>query len=286
MPGPDIDRPIGNKICYFNVETAHRQQESVGKDGIIMIYPPGEGKSGKYLMQVWREYLEAYADSEGDVEGQILAGADRAAEILSAFSRTLDGEDNYRELIEQRSSIFEEGRRRARAFEDRLLNATFSIYNCLNTLGHQFSRGRAQAAAMIRAVDAQTHLSVEDGTQIGRSAAAMRAAFALLGLMTIAADEGQAMTDVIQRLEQRFAEAEQICASDWDHLLNALYRSVEMLQIFALLTDPELKDRIAETASRFQEEDHQKEILMKIRNGFCRFFELGHLLVTSVDATL
>lgn len=251
-----------------------------------MIYPPGEGKSGKYLMQVWREYLEAYADSEGYIEGQILAGADGTAEILSAFSRTLDGEDLYKEVINQRCSIFEEGKRRAQAFEDRLLNATFSIYNCLNTLGHQFAKGRAQASAMIRTVDEQTHLSVKDGTPIGRSAAAMRAAFALLGLLTIAADERQAMTEVIQRLEQRFAEAAQICASDWDHLLNALYRSVEMLQVFALLTDPELKDRISQTATRFQEEDRQKEILLKIRNGFCRLFELGHLLVTQVDASL
>ena len=39
-----------------------------------MIYPPGEGKSGKYLMQVWRDYLEAYADGEGNVENQVLAG--------------------------------------------------------------------------------------------------------------------------------------------------------------------------------------------------------------------
>jgi hypothetical protein len=251
-----------------------------------MIYPPGEGKSGNHLMQAWRQYLEAYADHEGNVEGQILAGADGSAEILSAFSRTLDGEDLYKDIIDQRCAIFEEGKRRAQAFEDRLLNATFSIYNGLNTLGHQFAEGRAQASAMIRTVDEQTHLSIQDGTQIGRSAAAMRAAFALLGLLTIAADEGQAMTDVIQRLEQRFAEAARICASDWDHLLNALYRSVEMLQIFALLTDSELEDRIAETASRFQEEDRQKEILMKIRNGFCRFFELGHLLVTHVDAML
>lgn len=251
-----------------------------------MIYPPGEGKSGNHLMQAWRQYLEAYADHEGSVEGQILAGADGSVEILSAFSRTLDREDLYKDLIDQRYAIFEEGKRRAQAFEDRLLNATFSIYNGLNTLGHQFAEGRAQASTMIRTVDEQTHLSVQDGTQIGRSAAAMRAAFALLGLLTIAADERQAMTDVIQRLEQRFAEAARICASDWDHLLNALYRSVEMLQIFALLTDSELEDRIAETASRFQEEDRQKEILMKIRNGFCRFFELGHLLVTHVDATL
>ena len=251
-----------------------------------MIYPPGEGKSGKYLMRVWRDYLEAYADGEGNVENQVLAGADGTVEILSAFSRTLDAEDVYRELIDQRCAIFEEGKRRAQAFEDRLLNAAFSIYNCLNTLAHQFSKGRPQAAAMIRTVDEQTHLSVKDGTQIDRSAAAMRASSALLGLLTIAADENQEMTEIIQKLEQRFAEAARLCASDWDHLLNALYRSVEMMQVFALLTDPELEDQIAQTASRFQEEDRQKEILMKIRNGFCRFFELGHLLVTHVDATL
>jgi len=251
-----------------------------------MIYPPGEGKSGNYLMQLWRQYLESLADMEGDMEGQILVGADSTVEILNALSRTLDRDDLYKDLIYQRISIFEEGKKQAEAFEDRLLNAAFSIYNSLNTLGHQFSKGNTQAVAMIKSVDEQAHLSIETGTQIDRSAAAMRAAYALLGLMTIAADERRTMTPVIQQLEKRFAAGAEVCASEWDHLLNALYRTVEMLQLFALLTDPELKDQVTQIASRFQEEDRHRDILLKMRNGFCRFFELGHLLITHVDALI
>ena len=92
------------------------------------------------------------------------------------------------------------------------------------------------------------------------------------------------MTEAIRRLEQRFAACAQAASSDWDHLLNALYRSVEMMQLLALLTDPELKDQIAQIATRFQEEDQSKEIPVKMRNGFCRFFELGHLIIARVDA--
>jgi hypothetical protein len=249
-----------------------------------MIYPPGQGKSGDYLMKLWREYLEQYADREGDVEGQIIVGANYTVEILTAFSRTLDGKKRYKALIDQRITLFREGTRRAGVFEDRLLNATFSIYNCLNTLAHQLSEGNPQAVTMIQSVDEQAHLSADSGTHADRSAAAMRAGFALVGLMTIALNERQAMTEAIRRLEQRFAACAQAASSDWDHLLNALYRSVEMMQLLALLTDPELKDQIAQIATRFQEEDQSKEIPVKMRNGFCRFFELGHLIIARVDA--
>jgi len=248
-----------------------------------MFYPAGQGKSGDQLMELWRQYLERYADREGNIEGQIIVGAYSTVEILSVLSQTLDGDDLYRDLIDQRIALFEEGRRRAEIFEDCLLNATFSIYNSLNTVGHQFAKGNTQAVTMIKNVDEQAHLSIESGTQIDRSAAAMRGVFALVGLMTIAADEQQTMTDAIRQLEQRFAAGAQVCASDWDHLLNALYRTVEMLQLFALLTNPALKDQIAQIATRFQEEDQPRDILLKMRNGFCRFFELGHLLTTHVN---
>ena len=251
-----------------------------------MVYPPGQGKSGNYLMKLWREYLELYADREGDVEGQIILGANCTVEVLTALSRTLDGNGQYAKLIDQRIALFHEGNRQAEVFEDRLLNATFSTYNSLNTLSHQFGKGNAQAIAMIRSVDEQARLSIESGTQVDRSAAALRAGFALIGLMTLALDEKQAMTEAIRQLEQRFAAGAQASASDWDHLLNALYRSVEMMQMLALLTDPALKDQIAQIAERFQEEDQSKEIPLKMRNGFCRFFELGHLLVTHVDAVI
>ncbi|MEJ2111259.1 MAG: hypothetical protein P8Z37_15375 [Acidobacteriota bacterium] len=249
-----------------------------------MVYPPGKGKSGNYHMQLWREYLGEYADREGNTEGQVIVGANFTVEILTSLARRLDSDDIYKDLIDQRIELFHTGQRRAETFEDQLLNATFSIYNSLNTLGHQFAEGKTQAIAMIRGVDEQARLSIESVTQIDRSAAAMRAAFALLGLMTIAADEQQAMTDAIRQLEQRFAAGAQVSAGGWDHLLNALYRTVEMMQLFALLTDPKLQNQISQIASRFKEEDRYRDIALKMRNGFCRFFELGHLLITHVDA--
>lgn len=249
-----------------------------------MVYPPGQGKSGHRLMTLWRKYLEQYADMDGNIEGQIIVGADFTVEILTALSRTLDGGDRYKAIIDQRAAIFHEGIKRAGIFEDLLLNATFSIYNSLNTLSHQLAEGNTQALGMIQSVDEQARLSIKNGTQTERSAAAMRACFALVGLMTIALDERQAMTPAIRQLEQRFAAGAQAAVTDWDHLLNALYRIVEMMQILALLTDPVLKDQIAQIAARFQEEDQSREIQEKMRNGFCRFFELGHLLITHVDA--
>ena len=251
-----------------------------------MVYPPGQGKSGNFLMNLWRKYLEEYADRDGDVEGQIVTGANSTVEILTSLCRTLDGRDRYKDVIDQRIAIFEEGTRQAAVFEDRLLNATFSIYNSLNTLSHQFAEGNAQALGMIRSVDEQAQQSIKSGTQIGRSAAALRACFALVGLMTIALDEQQAMTQAIRQLEQRFSSGAQAAATEWEHLLNALYRIVEMMQLLALLTDPALKDRIEQIASRFQEEDQVREIPLKMRNGFCRFFELGHLIITHVDAAV
>ena len=94
------------------------------------------------------------------------------------------------------------------------------------------------------------------------------------------------MTQAIRQLEQRFAAGAQAAATEWDHLLNALYRIVEMMQLLAFLTDPVLEDQIEQIASRFQEEDQSREIPVKMRNGFCRFFELGHLLITHVDDTV
>lgn len=235
-------------------------------------------------MQLWRDYLEQYADKEDDVEGQIVVAGYHAVEVLSALSRTLDGEDRYKKLIDQRLSYFREGAERAADFRDSLINATFSIYNSLNTLGHQFTEGNPESATLIGKVDEQVHLSVKSGEPIRRSAAALRACFPLLGLITIALDQDQVMTYAIKEIEQRFAAGANAASSDWEHLLNALYRVVEMMQIFALLTDPDLRDQINQIAARFKEEDQVTELRPKLRNGFCRLFELGHLLVTHVDA--
>jgi hypothetical protein len=237
-------------------------------------------------MSLWREYLEQYADREGDVEGQAIIGSYCAVDVLTALSRTLDKDQRYKELIDQRILHFQEGGKRAEAYFDRLLNAAFSIYNSINTLSHQFTEGNSEAATLISRVDQQAHLSTESGTQIGRSAAALCACFPLLSLMAIASDQDQSMTGAIRQVEQRFAAGSKAASSDWEQLLNALYRIVEMMQIFALLTDPDLQDQINEIASRFKEEDQAKELRFKLRNGFCRLFEIGHLLTTHVDAML
>ena len=94
------------------------------------------------------------------------------------------------------------------------------------------------------------------------------------------------MTQTIRQIQQRFAAGAKAATSDWEHLISALYRIVEMVQVFALLTDADLKDQINQIATRFKEEDQSKEVALKLRNGFCRLFELGHLLVTHVDDML
>jgi hypothetical protein len=78
-----------------------------------MIYPPGQGKSGQFLMQLWRDYLEQYADKEGDIDGQMIVAAYHAVEVFAALSRTLDRDDRYKELIDQRLSYFHHNSPRA-----------------------------------------------------------------------------------------------------------------------------------------------------------------------------
>ncbi len=251
-----------------------------------MIYPPGQGKSGPHLMQLWRDYLEQYADREGNIEGQTIVAAYHAVEVLTSISRTLDRDDRYKQLIDQRISFFREGSRQAEVFADCLINATFSIYNSLNTLSHQFTEGNAEASALIGTIDKLVHATLDSGQPTARPAAALRACFPLLSLMTIALDHEEEMTSAIRHVEQRFAAGAKAANSDREQLVNALYRMVEMIQIFALLTDSELKNQIDQIASRFKEEDQAREVQLKLRNGFCRLFELGHLLATQVDAML
>lgn len=265
-----------------------RRQPGIGnsKRGTLMVYPPGQGKSGPFMMQLWRDYLEQYADKEGDIEGQTIVAAYHSVEILTALSRTLDRQDRHKALIDQRILIFQNGTERASTYRDRLLNACFSIYNSLNTLSHQLTEGNAEASTLIGKVDEQVRLSTESGDPVQLSAAALRGCFPLLGLITIALDQDQVMTPAIKQVEQRFSAGAKAASSDWEHMLNALYRVVEMIQIFALLTDPDLKDQINQIAARFKEEDQVRELPLKLRNGFCRLFELGHLLIVHVDAML
>lgn len=237
-------------------------------------------------MMLWRKYLEQYADKEGDVEAQTIIAAYYSVQVISALSQILDRNDRYKELIDQRLSIFLEGSRQAEAYIDCLLNAAFSIYNSLNTLSHQLTEGNPEAASLIRNVDENVRSSINSSEPIARPAAALRACFPLLGLITIASDEHHSMTQAIRHVEQRFTSGAHAAVSDWDHLLNALYRVVEMVQIFALLTDSELQDQIDQIASRFKEEDQTRELPLKLRNGFCRLFELVHILAVQVDTML
>jgi len=61
---------------------------------------------------------------------------------------------------------------------------------------------------------------------------------------------------------------------------------VEMMQILVLLSDADLRDQVEQMAARFQEEDQSADLRLKLRNGFCRLFELGHLLTTHLDGIL
>ena len=251
-----------------------------------MVFPPGQGKSGQYLMHLWRRYLEQYAERDGNIEEQIVVGSYHAAEVLGFFSRTLDHEGKYQELIEDRIRIFEEGSKRAEVFGDHLVNAAFALYNHLNTLCRQFAGNSAQALSLVERIDAQVHERIQAGDPTGSSAAAIRAAFPLVSLMTLVLDRGGSITPAIRQVEQRFAAAGSKAATDWEHLLNGLYRIVEMLQLFVVLSDTELRGQVDQIASRFEEEDQPPDLRAKLRNGFCRLFELIHLLATHLDEIL
>lgn len=251
-----------------------------------MVYPPGQGKSGEYLMQLWRDYLEQFAESEGNVRQQIIVASYHAAEVFGSLSLTLDREGRLRQLIDQRIGLFREGSRRAGTFEDCLINGTFSLYNHLNTLSHQFMQGHPDAEKLIAGIDDQVRIRTHAAGQIERASAALQAAFPLLSLMTLVLDHKQSMTPAIRQVEQRFASAAGAAVSDLEQLANALYRSVEMMQLFAILSDDDLRDQVNQIATRFQEEDRAADVSLKLRNGFCRLFELGHLVTTHVDALL
>lgn len=245
-----------------------------------MAYPNGQGN----LAQIWQEYLIKYAEKEGDVEGQVVIAAYHLVEVLTLLSRMVDRNARYGELIDQRSAYFHQGSGMAEGYMDCLINATFSIYNSLNTLCHQCTEGNVEASTLIRTVDEQLRFGVDTGEPAARPAAALRACFPLISLIALVLDQGRTMTSPIRQVEQRFAAGARAASSDWEHMVNALYRVVEVMQILALLTAPELLDRVNSIASRFKEEDRSKELLLKLRNGFCRFFELAHLLATQTDA--
>jgi hypothetical protein len=251
-----------------------------------MVYPPGQGKSGEYLMRLWRQYLEEYAASEDQVERQIIGAAYRSAEILGFLAERLDQDGKHRDELTQRTGIFKEAAGRAENLEDCLITATFSLYNFFNTLGHQFASGSPEADGLIREIDQQVHTRTVSAGQVERAAAALEAAFPLLSIMSLALDPVGEMTDAIRQVEQRFAEASARVASPSERLVNALYRIVEMMQLFTVLSDADLRSQVEQIASRFEEEDQAPELKYKLRNGFCRLFELSHLVTTQLDEVL
>ncbi len=249
-----------------------------------MVYPPGQGKSGAYLMRLWRDYLELYAESEGDVKQQTIVGSYHAAEVFGSLSVVFDRDGRYRELIDQRMGLFREGKRRAGDFDERLINATFSIYNHLNTLSRQLTGGHAAAAELIDQIDHQVHIRTQTDDLFERSVLALQASFPLLSLITLALSRKDEMTKAVRQVEQRFVSASGAATTSWERLINALYRSVEMMQLFSVLADGDLRNQVDQIASRFQEEDRTDDVYFKMRNGFCRLFELGHLVATHLDA--
>jgi len=237
-------------------------------------------------MQLWRRYLEQYADHEGSAEEQVVVASYHAAEVFGLLALTLDRQQRYRKLTEQRITYFDRGSEQARAFGDCLVNGTFSLYNHVNTLAHLLTDGNVPAGDLIHEVDQQVHSRVESAGQVERAAAALAAAFPLLSLVTIAMDRAKAVTGAIRQVEQRFIGASAQAASPQDKLLNGLYRMVEMMQLFVALSDQDLLDQALQIASRFQEEDRTRDPMLKMRNGFCRLFELGHLVTTHLDEVL
>lgn len=251
-----------------------------------MVYPPGQGKSGPRLMELWRQYLEQYAEHEGNPEEQALVGAYHTSALLGTLARILDRDERDGDEINRREAEFEEASRQALTFEARVLNTTHSIYAQLNIIGRQFAGGNPEAANLIRQVEEKVEPADLAAGPVERSASALRASFALVGLMTLAVDQSGTATAAIRQVEQRFASAANAVTSDWEQLLNALYRTVEMMQLLVSLTDAELQNQVLQIASRFQEEDKTTLLSMKVRNGFCRLFELGHLLASDLDELL
>src|SRR5207247_3091110 len=176
-------------------------------------------------------------------------------------------------VIEERIAYFRSGSRKVASFEDATLNATFALYNHMNTLSQLLSAGHSEALELIRRVGEQIKARTQAGGPIERSSSALRGSFPLLGLMTLVIDQKRVMTRAVRQVEQRFAAADLRTTSDWERLLNALYRIVEMMQVFVSLSDAELADQVQQIATRFQEEDQTQDLWLKLRNGFCRLFE-------------
>ncbi len=237
-------------------------------------------------MHLWRQYLEQYAENEGRVEEQIVVGSYHAVEVFGTLASTLDREGRLKDVIAERMGYFHEGARRAEVFNDHLVNAAFGIYNSINTLSRQFVGDSASASALLKQIEGQVAAKVRSADPVESAAAALGASFPLLSMMTLVIDSGGSITEAIRHVEQRFAAGTAHAGSSWALLLNALYRLVEMMQLLVVLSDSELSGQVDQIASRFQEDDQTDDLRLRLRNGFCRVFELAHLLTTHLDEIL
>src|SRR5262249_47838022 len=179
-----------------------------------------------------------------DLDAQIVTAGYHSAEVFGSLSRLLDREGRFAPLIEERMGFFNEARSKATAFEDCLVTATFTLYNHVNTLGHQFAVGNREAEALIAQIDAQVRDRVAAAGQVERSAAALRAAFPVLGLMTLMLDQDGSLTQAIRQVETRFAGGGSQATNDWEQLINALYRIVGRSQPLAAHSDHDVRDPV------------------------------------------
>jgi len=91
----------------------------------------------------------------------------------------------------------------------------------------------------------------------------------------------------IRQVEQRFHRRSAQAVSAQDRLLNGLYRMVEMMQLFVALSDQELPRSGAADSGEVSRRRIAHGIrCSRWRNGFCRLFELGHLVTTHLDEIL
>ncbi len=136
-------------------------------------------------------------------------------------------------------------------------------------------------------LDAHPRLTEESvRAALAFAAAALRAVFPMMSLITLILDQDGSVSQIIRQIERRYSTGTARAFSGWEHLLNALYRTVEITQLFVLLSDPDLKDQVRQIATEFEDEDKTADMKLKLRNGFCRLFELGHLVTTHLDEIL
>jgi len=251
-----------------------------------MAFPPGQGKSGSYLRSLWRRYLEHCADSGDNPQGQVLVGCYHASEIFGFMYQRLNPRAGSLQPGEIPLNRLPDHYWRADRFEEHLADASIRLYANLGALGEIFAAGNPDALGLIQKIEEEALERLESGSQIEKSGLALRASFPILSLMTLVIDQKRSASAVIRQLEHRFVSGAAKATTPNEQMLNAVYRMVEMMQIFVTLSDAELKDQVQQITARFQEEDRTTEPLRKAGNGFCRLFELGHLLTTHLDEIL